>query len=597
MKLKKALCYVLAFSLVASVPSLTKVAKADNPIVQTYYTADPSPLATADRLYVITSHDEDVIEGDFYTMKNWNCYSTADMVNWQDHGTIFGQSSFSWGHLTDFRAWAAQAVERNGKYYLYAPLLRKGHNDEAGSPGYGIGVAVADNPYGPYEDPLGKPLSEGDWFDIDPTVMVDDDGQAYLYYGQTLKYVKLNEDMISYDKSVGNNGIIPAEVPGYVEGPWISKHNNMYYFLYAGSSDDASSSHQGGEALRYTYSDSPEGPWTDGGLLMETTRGHCFTNHPGLVDFKGRSYLFYHTDELKGGGSYHRSVCVEEFAYNEDGTIELVDMTEGVDPIGTLNPYAKVEAETIAYADGTESGKLNVKTQTCGTNDIKVTNLNEGDYIKVREVEFGNAGAIKFSANVSSTAAGGSFDVRLDAIDGDIIGTVEIPETGEDVYKTVTIDVKETKGKHDIYFTFNSNGMDDNIKFDFWQFEEKYVPTPTPVPTVAPTQVPAVQPTTTPVPEVKAPAKVKNLKASAAKKKVTLKWKKLSKVAGYEVKIALNKKFKKGLKTAVTKKNKITIKKLKSKKTYYLKVCAFNKKADGTKVKGKYSSVVKVRVK
>ena len=176
-----------------------------DPVVQTYFTADPSPLVVGDTLYLITSHDEDVLEKNkptddylFFTMKNWKCYSTKDMVNWTDHGTIFGQSSFEWGHTWCFRAWAATRLsERDGKYYLYVPILRKGATEEADSPGYGIGVAVADNPYGPYEDAIGKPLIEGDWNDIDPTVYRDDDGQAYLFYGQTLKYVLLNDDMIS----------------------------------------------------------------------------------------------------------------------------------------------------------------------------------------------------------------------------------------------------------------------------------------------------------------------------------------------------------------------------------------------------------------
>ena len=147
---------VLAVATFNFVPA--KKASADNPVVQTYFTADPSPLVVGDTLYLITSHDEDVLEKNkptddylFFTMKNWKCYSTKDMVNWTDHGTIFGQSSFEWGHTWCFRAWAAQAVERDGKYYLYVPILRKGATEEADSPGYGIGVAVADNPYGPYD--------------------------------------------------------------------------------------------------------------------------------------------------------------------------------------------------------------------------------------------------------------------------------------------------------------------------------------------------------------------------------------------------------------------------------------------------------------
>ncbi|MDE6636273.1 MAG: family 43 glycosylhydrolase, partial [Lachnospiraceae bacterium] len=453
-------------------------------------------MVVGDTMYLITSHDEDEIEGGFFTMKNWNCYSSTDMVNWTDHGTIFGQTSFEWGHISDFRAWAPQCVERGGKFYLYVPLLRKGANDEAGSPGYGIGVAVADNPAGPYEDAIGGPLIEGDWYDIDPTVFVDDDGQAYLYYGQNLKYVKLNDDMISYDKSIGDKGKVSVSVPNYVEGPWLTKHNNIYYFMYAGTDEGASSTHQAYETLRYAYSDSPEGPWTYGGILMETTVGHSYTNHPGVADFKGHSYLFYHTDQLKDGGGYHRSVCVSEFTYNSDGTIDLVPMVDSVDPIGTLNPYKRVEAETICYADGTDEKKLNVKTELVGTDDLRVTHLNEGDYIKIREVDFGSAGAVKFSASVAAAQSGGSFDICLDSIDGDIIGTLDVPQTGEDVFKVVDIDVKKTTGIHDLYFAFHTANDDDMFKFDYWQFTEEVTvtPSPSPQPPVATVQPPAQTP-------------------------------------------------------------------------------------------------------
>ena len=330
--MKKGFTKTAALMLVAAlvVTSITVTRKpvttyADNPVVQTYFTADPAPLVVGDTMYLITSHDEDVLEKNkptddykFFTMKNWKCYSTTDMVNWTDHGTIFGQSSFEWGHTWCFRAWAAQCVERDGKFYLYVPILRKNTTEEGESPGYGIGVAVADNPYGPYEDAIGAPLIEGDWNDIDPTVFVDDDGQAYLFYGQTLKYALLNDDMISLKTQP-----VQFNVPNYVEGPWFTKHNGTYYFMWAGRGGNTSA-HKGGETLHYAYCDEPLGNYTYGGLLQETTRGASFTNHPGVADFKGESYLFYHTDELPSGvgedSGPHRSVCVDKFTYNDESS-------------------------------------------------------------------------------------------------------------------------------------------------------------------------------------------------------------------------------------------------------------------------------------
>ena len=285
-------------------------------IFKDMYTADPAPMVHDDTLYLYTTHDEDVIVNNFYTMKNWYVFSTKDMVNWEKHGQILSLDDIPWA--VD-RAWAPQCVERNGKFYFYFPVQSKA--------GVDVGVAVADTPIGPFKD-IGKPLvSQGDWNDIDPTVFIDDDGQAYLYFGNPeLRYVKLNEDMVSYDQSVGVVKIpMTKESFGdggdkttYAEGPWFYKRNDIYYMVYA-----AFRKGQGSESFGYSTSTSPTGPWKYGGVLM-TEEGGVFTNHPGIIDFKGKSYLFYHTGELPGGGDFHRSVCVTEFEYNEDGSIDTV---------------------------------------------------------------------------------------------------------------------------------------------------------------------------------------------------------------------------------------------------------------------------------
>ena len=285
-------------------------------IIKTMYTADPAPMVYNDTLYLYTTHDEDTIINDFYTMKNWYVFSTKDMVNWENHGQILSLDDIDWA--VD-RAWAPQCVERNGKFYFYFPVQSRS--------GVDVGVAVADTPIGPFKD-IGKPLvSEGDWNDIDPTVFIDDDGQAYLYFGNPeLRYVKLNEDMISYDQSEGVKKIqMTHEAFGgngqrttYTEGPWFYKRNDIYYMVFAAFREGKSS-----ESFGYSTSTGPTGPWKYGGVLM-TEEGGVFTNHPGIIDFKGKSYLFYHTGELPGGGSYHRSVCVTEFNYNEDGSINTV---------------------------------------------------------------------------------------------------------------------------------------------------------------------------------------------------------------------------------------------------------------------------------
>jgi len=224
----------LAVAIVTAMPS---PARADNPIVQTSYTADPAPMVHEGRLYLYTSHDEDVTVGNFYTMNDWHLYSTIDMVNWTDHGTPAGLKTFSWS--TD-NAWAPQGVARNGKFYLYVPI-----NNNSGVK---IGVAVANNPAGPFTDPLGKALAASGNSNIDPTVFVDDDGQAYMYWGNgTLRYVKLNADMTSTSGSITN-----VTLSGFTEGPWFYKRGSLYYMVYAATS--------GNEKLSYATSSSPTGP-------------------------------------------------------------------------------------------------------------------------------------------------------------------------------------------------------------------------------------------------------------------------------------------------------------------------------------------------
>lgn len=302
--------------------------KSKNPIISSIYTADPAPMVYNDTLYLYTTHDEDVLINDFYTMLDWRCFSTKDMVNWTDHGKIFSLDDIEWA---DDRAWAPQCCERNGKFYLYCPVHKK-------NGGMAIAVGVSDCPTGPFKD-LGYPLvDEGDWNDIDPTVFIDDDGQAYLYFGNPeLRYVLLNEDMISYNQEVGIQKIpMTAEAfaegghmtgTTYGEGPWFYKRNGKYYMVFAGFHKDI---HQ--EHLAYSTSDSPVGPWKYGGVLM-SEEGGTFTNHPGVCDFKGHSYLFYHTAQLEGGSLFHRSVCVAEFEYNEDGSIDTVKMCDGVEEV------------------------------------------------------------------------------------------------------------------------------------------------------------------------------------------------------------------------------------------------------------------------
>ena len=247
--------------LLLAVFAVTQVCNSQNPIIQTMYTADPAPMVYNGKVYLYTSHDED--NATWFVMNNWKLYTTEDMDNWTDHGVVLSYNEFAWAARD---AWAAQCIERDGKFYMYVPTIDKTTNSPA------IGVAVSDSPYGPFIDPLGKPLAQKGKGDIDPTVFIDDDGQAYLYWGNPdLYYMKLNDDMISYkgdivsvpmtEASFGKREGNIAERPTlYEEAPWLYKRNNLYYLLWAGGPIP--------EHLGYSTSKSPTGPWENKGTLI-----------------------------------------------------------------------------------------------------------------------------------------------------------------------------------------------------------------------------------------------------------------------------------------------------------------------------------------
>ena len=441
---------------------MATAAMSQNPFVQTWYTSDPAPMVHDGTMYVYTGHDED--NADFFWMQEWRVYSTRDMVNWQDHGSPLALESFSWA---DDRAWASQTIERDGKFYWYICAHSKQSN------GMAIGVAVSDTPTGPFRDAIGKPLFEnGSWDHIDPTVMIDDDGQAWLMWGNPqVYYLKLNRDMISYSGELGRLDMTEQAFGGpmmsqrekgkqykdsYVEGPWITKRNGTYQLLYAAGGVP--------EHISYSTAPSPTGPWTYAGVIMPLGNTNSFTNHCGVADYKGHSYFFYHTGKLPGGGGFGRSVAVEEFKYNADGSFPTILPTdEGVKPVATFDPYRKVEAETMAFSRG-------VKTEQNGQVGVYVTDIHNGDYIKLQNVHFCKKLPRTFTARVASGLRGGKIEIRIDSIAGQLLGTLEVPATGGwEQWQTLTTDLTSiARGHHDLYFVFTGRKGPKLFNFDWW---------------------------------------------------------------------------------------------------------------------------------
>lgn len=440
-------------------------ATAQNPIVQTCFSTDPAPMVHNGRVYVYNGHDEE--NADFFWMQDWRIFSSDDMVNWRDEGSPLAIEDFSWG---DDRAWASQCIERGGKFYWYICL----HSKLSG--GMAIGVAVGDTPTGPFHDALGKPLYEdGTWDNIDPTVFIDKDGTAHLYWGNPrLHHAVLNDDMITIkshemvkqDAASFGQGKPSKEEPGkfygssYTEGPWAMRRGKNYYMLYAAAGIP--------EHIGYSMAKSPRGPWKYMGQIMPQGETNSFTNHCGVIDFMGHSYFFYHTGWLPGGGGFGRSMSVEEFKYNADGTFPIIKPTrEGVKPLKAFCPYTRVEAETMAFSKG-------VRSEQNDQTGVYVSDIHNGDWIKLQNVDLSKlSSASRFTISAASALRGGTIELHADSIGGALLGTVQIAHTGGwEQWKQFTAELKPAvSGNHDLYFVFKGRKGPKLFNLDWWEIK------------------------------------------------------------------------------------------------------------------------------
>lgn len=314
---------------------------AANPIITDRFTADPAALVHDGTVYLYTGHDEAPPDQSGYVMKEWLCFSSTNMVDWKAEGSPLSLEDFSWAEAN---AWASHAIERDGRFYWYVSVWRGEGN------GFAVGVAVADSPTGPFTDALGGPLISSEmtpdpinpegvrvtWDDIDPAVFIDDDGQAYIFWGNTnLYWAKLKANMIELDGEIQQ-----ITLPKFVEAPWLHKHGDLYYLTYAYGFP---------ERIAYATATDITGPWEFRSVIKQLA-GNSNTNHPAIINFKGRSYFIYHNGGLLTGGSFRRSVCIDYLYYNADGTIrEIIPTMEGVVSSDEPLPSAMGEAEDLTW--------------------------------------------------------------------------------------------------------------------------------------------------------------------------------------------------------------------------------------------------------
>ena len=277
-----------------------------NPILDGWY-ADPEAIIYDDTYWIYPTWS-DVYENQVF----FDCFSSKDLVTWTKHPAILDTAEVRWAKRA---MWAPSVIRHAGRYYLFF-----GANDVHPGEVGGIGVAVADRPEGPYRDAIGRPLLTNEdcfdathsWVCIDPAVFIDDDGQAWIFWGNKVCYcARLKRDMTEIDGPIKR---IDRKEFDFTEAPWVHKYNGKYYLTFATGWP---------EKIAYAMSDRPDGPYEYKGIISEIA-GNCNTTHPSIVEFRGKWYFFTHNGGLPDGTSYSRSVCLEPLEYNADGTIRKI---------------------------------------------------------------------------------------------------------------------------------------------------------------------------------------------------------------------------------------------------------------------------------
>ena len=393
--------------------------QAQNPIITGQFTADPTARVFEGKLYLYPSHD---IPSPIERLKEWFCmadyhvFSSENLVDWTDHGMILSQENVPWVDSESYSMWAPDCVYKDGKYYFYFPASPKGKK------GFNVGVAIADKPYGPFK-PLPDPIKGVGG--IDPCVLLDTDGQAYLYWsGRGLNVAKLKDNMTE----LASEPVLVADVEdGFKEGPFAFKHNGKYYLTYPWVKDKT-------ECLAYAMSDNPMGPFEYKGIIMEQSPTGCWTNHHSLVEYKGQWYLFYHHNDYSPEFDKNRSVRVDSLTFNPDGTIQLVTPT--LRGVGITDAGKAIQLDRYS-AISQEGASIDYINQANKFDGWKVLFNRKDAWVSYNRVDFGNQEWQKVDARVLSSA-GGTLGVYAN---GKMIAEIEVPASVSE-WKTLSVPVE-----------------------------------------------------------------------------------------------------------------------------------------------------------
>jgi hypothetical protein len=414
--------------------SLISTVVAQNPIIRDQFSADPTARVFNGKVYLYPSHDIPTppgkkLRGNWFCMEDYHVFSSENMTDWTDHGVIVTQTKVPWLTRINYDMWAPDCVFKNDKYYFYFPV------------GGRIGVATADKPEGPYSV-LDKPV-EG-IRGIDPCILIDKDGQAYIFTAMgRISVAKLKDNMIETDGQPLTIANLPAK--GLIEGPFAFELNGRYYLTYPHVENKT-------ERLEYAMSDNPLGPYKQVGVIMDESPSSCWTNHQSIVRYKGQWYLFYHDKDYSPNFDKNRSVKVDSLFFNSDGTIRKVIPT--LRGVGITDALKKIDIDR--YSQISNEGVSVAFLDTLNTfNGWKTILDKQNAWIQYNTVDFGNK-KLKSVRVEALSQTGGILQIRIDKTDGILLAEVKIPKgTGWNTVDTRLS--KYQKGIHNLVVVLKDN--------------------------------------------------------------------------------------------------------------------------------------------
>lgn len=421
--------------------------------------ADPTTRVWQDgKLYVYGSRDDN--PNSYCSHDHW-VMSTSDLINWEYFPDAFNTVGPKDKVLYNDRVlYAPDCMYKDGTYYLYYC--------QPGRDGTNEGVATSFSPTGPFSNAqlmnIPKRFSQ-----IDPGVFIDDDGQAYYTWGQfSAKIAKLKPNMTEIDTSTIINGVLTSEMHEFHEGNYMIKRNGIYYMVYAHNGR-----HGHPTCIGYSTSKSPMGPYTYGGVIIDNEG--CdpgnHNNHGSIVEFKGQWYVFYHRSTHSS--KMMRKACIEPIEFLADGSIPEVQMTsQGVGK--PLDAFAEIEAERACLLSGNvrvETFSFDADNLVSTSNNDQLAQIQNSDNAAFKSVNFGS-GASFFMATIASESNGGIIELRIDSINGAVLGSCNVPTTGGwKNWETVKCSIKKVSGVHELYLLFSGNN-DVLFNIDKFQFQK-----------------------------------------------------------------------------------------------------------------------------